>query len=257
MRNASPSAGQAWVIRARLAVLVRRAGRVVADPDSAIGWAGAVIFRAELRGRAALAGLVALAGRAADLADLVDLVTARPVADALDIPADLAADARRLAAAVLVDVAGRADECRTTAVLRWPAGRADFTDAVVAAAVRAFAALVMALVALFIACMAVDMVLADAVALVAAEVILADAVVTLAAADETVLVDALAGVDLTVRRAPLLAVMVLRVLPIERPAALPDMLVRIARSFTACAGLRRAAVWVLLCVGIDLPRVDQ
>jgi len=71
------------------------------------------------------------------------------------------------------------------------AGFAD--DIVLAAAVRAFAAVVMALVAVFIARMADDIVLADAFALVAAAVILLAADVTLVAADETVLA-ATAGV---------------------------------------------------------------
>jgi hypothetical protein len=71
------------------------------------------------------------------------------------------------------------------------AGFAD--DIVLAAAVRAFAAVVMALVAVSIARMADDIVLADAFALVAAAVILLAADVTLVAADETVLA-ATAGV---------------------------------------------------------------
>ncbi|HEY5988958.1 MAG TPA: hypothetical protein VIV12_21640, partial [Streptosporangiaceae bacterium] len=60
------------------------------------------------------------------------------------------------------------------------------TDMVLAAAVSALEALLMALVAAFIACRAVDMVLADEVALVAALVILVAAEVTFAAAEDTV-----------------------------------------------------------------------
>jgi hypothetical protein len=60
-------------------------------------------------------------------------------------------------------------------------------DIVLAAAVRAFAAVDIALVAVFIARMADDIVLADAFALVAAAVILVAADVTLVAADDTVL----------------------------------------------------------------------
>jgi hypothetical protein len=240
--------------RARLVAVVRTDGRVILDLDVAIGLAVAIILAAVPRGLMALADLVELAVlvTAMDLAGLVRLAE-----DAFG-PAGLAADDRGLLAADRAGEAGRAVECRAAVLFRRAAGRAGLAEAEVAAAVRSFAALVIALVALFIACMAVDIVLADAVALVAAEVILADAVVTFAAADETVLVvDALADADLVVRRAPWPAVMVLRVLPVERPAAFPVMLARIARSLTAWADLRRVAVWVLLCVGIDLPRVDQ
>jgi hypothetical protein len=108
-----------------------------------------------------------------------------------------------LRAIAVAEEAGRAEVDRTILVVRRAGEPADFAvaaDAVVAAEVSAFAAVVMALVALFIACRAVDIVLADAVALVAAEVILADALVTFAAAKETVrLADALAGVLLALR----------------------------------------------------------
>jgi hypothetical protein len=59
-------------------------------------------------------------------------------------------------------------------------------DIVLAAAVSALEAVLMALVAAFIACNAVDMVLADDVALVAALVILVAAELTFAAAEDTV-----------------------------------------------------------------------
>jgi hypothetical protein len=73
------------------------------------------------------------------------------------------------------DCAGRAEV----------AGRA--TDIVFAAVVRALAAELIALVAVFMDCMAVDIVFADVVALVAAAVILVAAEVTLVAAEDTVL----------------------------------------------------------------------
>jgi hypothetical protein len=84
-------------------------------------------------------------------------------------------------------------------------------DMVLAAAVSAFAAVIMDLVAVFIACIADDIVLADVVALVAAAVIFVAADVTLVAADDTVLA-AEAGVaelldeDLRVERAAVLRV---------------------------------------------------
>ena len=72
-------------------------------------------------------------------------------------------------------------------------------DIVLAAAVRAFAAVVMALVAVFIDCIAEDIVFADAVALVAAAVILVAADVTLVAADVTVLAAVVGVAELRLR----------------------------------------------------------
>jgi hypothetical protein len=137
------------------------------------------------------------------------------------------------------------------------AGFAD--DIVLAAAVRAFAAVVMALVAVFIARMADDIVLADAVALVAAAVILLAADVTLVAADDTVLA-ATAGVAevlAVVRRAvvvrpavarvPVLLVPVLRLVvllraaveraPVERDAVDRDAEPRVDREVVLLAGV--------------------
>ena len=74
---------------------------------------------------------------------------------------------------------------------------------VLAAEVSALHAWVMALVAVFIACMAADIVLAEATPLVAADVIRVDAVLTLAAADETFFAaGALVGMTLAVLRVP-------------------------------------------------------
>lgn len=83
-----------------------------------------------------------------------------------------------------------------------PAGAGLTDDIVLAAAVRALAAVDMALVAVFIDFMADDMVLADTVALVAAAVILLAAEFTLVAADDTVLA-AVAGDDAEPRAAVL------------------------------------------------------
>jgi hypothetical protein len=105
------------------------------------------------------------------------------VADLVDVVARLVV-ARRAGAAAVVTFAA---------------------DIFFAASVRAFAACIMALVAVFIDCMADDIVFADAVALVAADVILVAADVTLVAADDTFLA-AVAGVA-----APRLAVVRLAV----------------------------------------------
>ena len=92
---------------------------------------------------------------------------------------------------------------------------------VLAAAVSALHAWVMALVAVFIACMAADIVLAEATPLVAADVIRVDAVLTLAAADETFLAaGALVDMTLVVLRVPEPAT-VLRI-------ALPATVLRVA-----------------------------
>jgi hypothetical protein len=120
-------------------------------------------------------------------------------------------------------------------------------DMALAASVSDFVAAVIALVAVFIACMAVDIVRADDVAFVAAAVILVAALVTFEAADETV-------------RAALAAVgafldAVDRVVP---PAAAParlDVLLLADRVPVLLAGLRRAAVRVVVRAGTDVPPV--
>jgi hypothetical protein len=91
---------------------------------------------------------------------------------------------------------------------------AGFADCMVLAAVMsAFAAVVIALVAVFIDCIADDIVRADAVALVAAVVILLAAEVTLVAAEETPRA-AVAGV-VALRVDALLRVVVLRLVPLR------------------------------------------
>ena len=130
----------------------------------------------------------------------------------------------------------------------------------------------MALVAVFIACMAADIVLAEATPLVAADVIRVDAVLTLAAADETFFAaGALVGMTLAVLRVPEPAT-VLRIaglaaaLRVPVPAAdllpaltfgwlaaLMDTLLPVRRTRAISAEPRRVAEWVLVCTGIDLP----
>jgi hypothetical protein len=99
-------------------------------------------------------------------------------------------------------------------------------DIFFAASVRALAACIMALVAVFIDCMADDIVFADAVALVAADVILVAADVTLVAADDTFLA-AVAGVAAPRVAVPRLAVVrravVVRRAAVERGVADRDV----------------------------------
>ncbi|HMH89547.1 MAG TPA: hypothetical protein VK586_00535 [Streptosporangiaceae bacterium] len=154
------------------------AGLVVPDfaevPDLARDLLAAVLV---VLARAAVARLAGLAGALA--AD--DLL----VADLL--AADVRADDRvvRPAVAVARFAAGRRAGAADAAGLT--------ADSEFAAEVRALAAVVIALVAVFTDCIAVDSVRADDVALVAAVVILVAAEVTLVAADDTVRA-ALAGV---------------------------------------------------------------
>ena len=130
----------------------------------------------------------------------------------------------------------------------------------------------MALVAVLIACMAADIVVADAVALVAAEVSRVAAVVTIAAADETVFAaDAAVGTVLAARPGTAAAWPPFSVLLLDAallcwwpsllalygflrttPTALLDELPRTVRP-DALAEPWRTAVRVLLCTGIDLP----
>jgi hypothetical protein len=156
-----------------------------------------------------------------DDAVLAVRVLAVPLA-ALDVPADLAVVADGLAA----DADGLAE------------------DIALAAAVSDFVAAVIALVALFIACMAVDIVLADDVAFVAAAVILVAALVTFEAADETV--RAAFAVDGALLDA------VVRVVPAAAaPARLDVLLAGLVP--VLLAGVRRAAVRVVVRAGTDLP----
>jgi hypothetical protein len=127
-------------------------------------------------------------------------------------------------------------------------------DAVLTAAVSDLAAVVMALVALFIACMAVAIVLADDVALVAAAVIFVAAVVTLVAADETVRT-ADAGVAVFAEALRVVETAVARVLALVcgRRAARLDVLPLVDLVRAPLAGVRRAAVRVVVRAGTDLP----
>jgi len=138
------------------------------------------------------------------------------------------------------------------AVLAAAAGLAD--DMVLAAVVSDLAAVVMALVAVFIACMAVDIVLAEELAFVAAAVILLAAEVTLVAADETVrAAEAADGAVLDALRVVLTAVALVLPLVFGRLAARLDALRLVDRVRVAVAGLRRAAVRVVVRAGTDLP----
>ncbi|HEX5288985.1 MAG TPA: hypothetical protein VFX25_08945 [Streptosporangiaceae bacterium] len=151
--------------------------------------------------------------------DLLAVVRAVLVRDAVDRLAGragaLAADDLLVAGLLAEDVRAedRVVRLADAEVARFAAGRragvADAdgltADSEFAAEVRALAAVVIALVAVFTDCIAVDSVRADDVALVAALVILVAAEVTLVAADDTVRA-ALAGVwpadeDRVVRRA--------------------------------------------------------
>jgi hypothetical protein len=194
-----------------------------------------------------------------------DVPVDRDVRDAVrelgrvDVDLGLAAGLRPAVARVAVV---RVAVARDVAVVRLAgAAAAGFAaDIVLAAAVRAFAAVVMALVAVFIARMADDIVLADAFALVAAAVILLAAEVTLVAADDTVLA-ATAGVAevrlAAVRRAvvarpavarvPVVLVPVLRLVvllraavdraPVERDAVDRDAVPRVDRAVVLRAGV--------------------
>src|SRR5215472_6101187 len=149
---------------------------------------------------------------------------------------------------------------RAVAVVRLVgAAAAGFADCIVlAAAVRAFAAVVMALVAVFIARMADDIVLADAVALVAAAVILLAADVTLVAADDTVLA-AVAGVA-EVRPAVVRRAVVVRRAAVVRPAAarVPVLLVPVLRLVVVLrAAVERAPVERDAVDRAAEPRVDR
>jgi hypothetical protein len=102
--------------------------------------------------------------------------------------------------------------------------------------------------------MAVAIVLADDVAFVAAAVIFVAAVVTLVAADETVrTADAPVGVLAEALRVVVTAVVRVLALVCGRRAARLDVLPLVDRVRAALAGLRRAAVRVVVRAGTDLP----
>jgi hypothetical protein len=207
--------------------------------------------------------------------------------DFADDVADLRADGRLAVPAFGADrlAAGRRAGVAEVAGLA--------ADIELAAELSALAAAVIALVALFTDCMAVDSVRADDVALVAAAVILVAAEVTLVAADETVRA-AVAGVEpadearllgraadtgpvmepvpvtvppVTVRRVLAVRVDFLAVLragdllPAGRAVALVvgraaercEALVLTDRALAERAGLRPAAARAVVCTGTDFP----
>lgn len=118
-------------------------------------------------------------------------------------------------------------------------------------------ALDIVLVAVFIACMAVDMVLADDVALVAAAAIWVADEATLTAAEDTVLaatpVVRMLPAPVAAPRAGLAAVAFLLVLDFRLLAAFLATLLRIALVRAVATDLRRTAVRAWVCTGIDLP----
>jgi hypothetical protein len=201
-------------------------------------------------------------GRDSDIAMSPDLAGAeRAAVLELDLDADLERAVDR-----------RTGE-RRTGERRTGDAATGFADCMVLAAVMsAFAAVVIALVAVFIDCIADDIVRADAVAFVAAMVILLAAEVTLVAAEETPLA-AVAGVvalrldallrvvvlrlvppRLAVLRLPLLRLAVLRRVPVERDAVERDAAEREAVDRDAVLRVDRDAV--LRGVLAAVPRAD-
>jgi hypothetical protein len=152
----------------------------------------------------------------------------------------------------LVD-ALRAVVVRPVVRLAGPAGAALADDIVLAAAVSAFAAVIMALVAVFIDFIADDIVCADAVALVAAAVILVAADVTLVAAEDTPLA-AVAGV--AELRFPRLVVLLRAVVEPERDAVDRDAVPRVDRDpvlrVLALAAVPLAGLAALLRVALGV-----
>ncbi len=138
------------------------------------------------------------------------------------------------------------------------AGLAD--DIVLAAAVSAFAAVIMALVAVFIDFMADDIVCADAVAFVAAAVILVAADVTLVAAEDTPLAAVVGEAELRLPRLVVLLRAVLEPEALERGAVDRDAVVRVVRDpvlrVLALAAVPLAGVAALLRVALDVVPED-
>lgn len=199
-------------------------------------------------------------GVAADLAvapDLAAVVSGLPAVPDLAVPDLVVPDL------VVPDLAGAAfgpaaapsrDAVFALAVADLAAVFGAATDIDLTAAVSDLVAVVMALVALFIACMAVDIVFAEDVALVAAAVILVAAEVALVAADETFrTMDAAAGTFAEAWRVVLTAVARILAFVIGLRAARLDVLPLADLVPAALAGLRRAAVRVVVRAGTDLP----
>ena len=129
-------------------------------------------------------------------------------------------------------------------------------DMALVAMFMACMALDIVLLAVFIACMAVDMVLADEVALVAAAAIWVADEATFTAADDTVLAAPVLRMLLAPVAAPrrgLAAVDFVVVLDFRLLAAFLAAVLRIAPVRAVAADLRRTAVRAVVCTGIDLP----
>ena len=165
-------------------------------------------------------------GAAAGFTVRVEAVFAEVAAVIPDLAADLAGVVFVLAAvfglAVVLDLAGIFGAASDTSLT---------------AAVSDLVAAVMALLALFIACMAVDIVFADDVALVAA--------------DETV--RAAAGALAEALRVVLAVVVRMLAFVIGRAAARLETLLLVDPLRAALAGLRRAGVRGVVLAGTDLP----
>ena len=205
--------------------------------------------------------------RVDELRDEVPRVELRDVELRVDGRADDVLDDGRVEVARRVVDGLRALVVRLVVRPAEAAGAALADDIVLAAAVSAFAAVIMALVAVFIDFIADDIVCADAVALVAAAVILVAADVTLVAAEDTPRA-AVAGVAelRLVRLAVLLRAVVERardavdrdaVLRVDRDPAL-RVVVLVAVPLTEPAELLRTALDLLpddLEVELDLGRL--
>jgi hypothetical protein len=175
---------------------------------------------------------------------------------------------------VLVD--GRVDDVRRVAGRRALVLRDDTVrraglaatglaeDIDLAAAVSAFAAVIMALVAVFIDFMAEDIVCADAVALVAAAVILVAADVTLVAADDTPLAAVAGEAELRLVR---VAAVLRRVVPareaverdaVDRDAVLPVDREAVLRVVLAAVPVARRAAVLRAVRGwaLDVPELE-
>ena len=242
--------------------------RVVLALAPGLGFAAVWSFIAAVLRLAAVRALDMVPAGLAAVRDLTDRVAVREravvLADRAVVLPDLAA-VRDLAAVVVglpavrfAAVLGLATRLADEVVLDPaidPAADILAPDIDLAAIVSDLAAVVMALVAVFIACMAVDIVLADDVAFVAAAVILVAADVTFVAADETVrAATAVDGefVDAALRVVDLAGRDVLLEFLFGRLAARLGALLAVDL-VRALAGLRRAAVRVVVRAGTDLP----
>lgn len=243
--------GLAVAVPGRTATVSGRSAAVSGRAAEVFGRAGAVFGRAVV-----LALIVAFFGPEFAFG----LAEAAVFALADDALVRAAAGLRAVLDPVVVFAALAPDEFDFAAVPRFGAGprvtvaSGLAVDMAFAAAVSALAAADIDLVAVFIACRAVDMVLADVVALVAAAVILPAAEVTLVAADDTVRAAAAdVGAVLAVVRRELAAPAFVVVVVPGRVAGFLAAPVLADLPRAVLAVLRRAAVRVVVVTGTDLP----